>query len=290
MSQSPRISWSRLGLGTGTLASLGRASSIEDVEKLLASMLENGVSVIDTADTYGSGACERLLGRALRQKQDSFTLVTKAGYCHGDLPLPLRPLNPFLKKALQRIGRQQRFEPAYIAKCLERSLSRLGVDQVSAFMLHDATMEAITNDRLLSVLENLKNSGKTQAVGVSTGEPEVLQHALSTGIFEVVQTPASLRYVTKLQAIWRQCEAADIHVIGNHIFDPLCFRHPGMSHEMLMRASAAIMPPGATILCGTRNSSHLAQSKDWAVSPMPLKDAERLVEEIAGFENSDPHP
>ena len=281
MSQTPHpITWSRLGLGTGTLASLGRASSAKDVERLLASMHENGVSVIDTANTYGSTACERLLGRVMKNIQSPFTLVTKAGYCHGDLPFPLRPLNPFLKKALQRMGRRQCFEPAYITKCLERSLSRLGVERVSAFMLHDATMEAVTDDRLLRVLENMKKSGKTVVVGVSTGEPEILQRALSTGVFGVIQTPASLLHARALQAIWHQCEAAGIHVIANIIYDPLCFRHPEMSHESLMRASASLLPEGATILCGTRNPSHLRQSNDWASNPIPRPDAERLADEI----------
>jgi len=284
MSQSPNITWSRLGLGTGTLASLGRASSAKDVERILVSMLENGVSVIDTANTYGSTACERLIGRVMKNIQGPFTLVTKAGYCHGDLPLPLRPLNPFLKKALQQMGRQQCFEPTYIAKCLERSLYRLGIERVSAFMLHDATMEAITDDRLLRVLENLKTSGKTVLVGVSTGDPEILQHALSTGVFGVIQTPASLRHAQALQSVWHQCEAAGIHIIANHIYDPHCFRHLGVNHELLMRASASLLPEGATILCGTRNPSHLRQSNEWASNPIPRPDAERLAEEIYAME------
>lgn len=274
------ISWSRLGLGTGTLASLGRTSSSADVEKLLKSMLESGVSVIDTANTYGSTACERLLGRIMRKIREPFTLITKAGYCHGDLPLPLRSLNPFLKKALQRMGRRQCFEPAYITKCLERSLVRLGVDHVDAFMLHDPPINAATNDRLLSLMESLRDSGKTCRAGVSSSDPVVLQHAISSGVFGVIQTPASLRYVSKMQPLWTQCELAGINVIGNHIYDPICIQHPDVSHESLMRASASLLPEGATILCGTRSPQHLRQSSHWANNPMPRPDAEKLVGKV----------
>lgn len=280
----PPITWSRLGLGTGTLASLGRASSAKDVETLLASMEEIGASVIDTANTYGSTACERLLGRVMRRMENPFTLVTKAGYCHGDLPFPLHPLNPFLKKAMQRMGRRQCFEPVYISKCLEKSLIRLGVEQVAAFMLHDAPMEAVTNDKLLSVMQDLKNSGKTQLAGVSSSEPAVLQKAISSGVFGVIQTPASLRHAKTLRGVWQQCESAGIHVIANHIYDPLCFQHQDVSHESLMRASAALLPEGATILCGTRNPSHLRQSNEWARIPMSKQDAEKLAEEIMAFD------
>lgn len=285
MSQTPLpITWSRLGLGTGTLASLGRASSDKDVERLLSSMHEIGVTVIDTANSYGSTDCERLLGRAMRRTEKPFTLVTKAGYCHGDLPFPLHPLNQFLKKAIQRMGKRQCFEPAYISRCLERSLSRLRVEQIAAFMLHDATMEAMSNDRLLGVMETLKKSGKTQLAGVSSSEPAVLQKAISSGVFGVIQTPASLRHAKELRSVWQQCESAGIHVIANHIYDPLCFQHPDVSHESLMRASAALLPGGATILCGTRNPAHLRQSNDWAANPMPQSDADRLTDAIMAME------
>jgi pyridoxine 4-dehydrogenase len=280
----PSITWSRLGLGTGTLASLGRASSAKDVERLLASMEEIGVTVIDTANTYGSTACERLLGRVLHKMEGTFTLVTKAGYCHGDLPFPLLPLNPFLKKAMQRMGKRQCFEPAYISKCLERSLSRLRVERVAAYMLHDASMEAVSNDRLLGVMEALKKSGKTQLAGVSSGEPAVLQKAISSGVFGVIQTPASLRHAKALRGVWQQCESAGIHVIANHIYDPLCFQQSDMSHESLMRASAALLPEGVTILCGTRNPAHLRQSNEWASNPMPRNDAERLTDAMMAME------
>jgi aryl-alcohol dehydrogenase-like predicted oxidoreductase len=185
---------------------------------------------------------------------------------------------------MQRIGRRQCFEPVYITKCLEKSLIRLGVEQVAAFMLHDASMEAVTNDKLLSVMQDLKNSGKTQLAGVSSGDPAILKKAISSGVFGVVQTPASLRHAKALRAVWEQCDAVGIHVIANHIYDPLCFGHPDVSHESLMRASAALLPEGATILCGTRNPAHLRQSNEWASNPMPRSDAERLTDAIMAME------
>ena len=269
------ILWSGLGLGTGTLASLGRSTPLAQVRVILDAMRESGVRVIDTADCYGSGACERLIGKALHGNRDDFTVVTKAGYCYGDLPGPLRPLNPFLKKAIHRMGRRQIFDPTYLARCLDRSLSRLKMNRVDAFLLHDPSLEAVTDERVIRVCEGLKKSGKTVLTGVSSGDPAVLKAAIASGAFEVIETPASLKVAGTLQAIWRECEAHRIHVIANHVFDPACLEHPGMTHETLMRCSSALLPPHSTILCGTRNPAHLRQSNEWAKAPLSVTDAEQ---------------
>lgn len=271
------LSWSRLGLGTGTLASLGRAASTPEVDRLMAAMLELGLTVIDTADTYGSGDCERLLGKVLRGRRESFTLVTKAGYRHANLPGPLRPLNQFAKKGLQSLGLRQLFTPAYLSKCLDNSLERLGTERVDAFLLHDPPLGAVTNEDVMRLFDSLKRSGKTRTTGVSSGDPAVLNAAISSGVFEVIQTPASLKIAMEIRPLWRECEARHIQLIGSHVFDPSCLGIPGMTHEMLMRGSSALLPKSAAILSGTRNPSHLSQCKKWALDPLPEAEAERLA-------------
>ncbi|MEO7098028.1 MAG: aldo/keto reductase [Luteolibacter sp.] len=274
------IVWSKLGLGTGTLASLGRAASLSQVDNLISMMLKSGVTVIDTADCYGSGDCERLLGRALGQKRKEFTVITKAGYRLSDLPGPLRLLNPFIKKGLHRWGRRQIFDPAYLAKCLDHSLSRLGMEQVDAFLLHDPPLEVVSDESVIRACGDFRKSGKTILTGISSGDPAVLKAAIASGAFGVIQTPANLKVAGTLKPLWRECEANQIHVIGNHVFDPSCVEIPGMTHEKLMRGSAALLPGNSTVLCGTRNPSHLRQSNEWVHDPLSETDAERLSMEF----------
>jgi hypothetical protein len=81
-----------------------------------------------------------------------------------------------------------------------------------------------------------------------------------------------------MRPLWRECEARRIHVIGNHVFDPAGLGLPGMTHEKLMRGSSTLLPGHATILCGTRNPSHLRQANEWAHHPLSEADAERLVQ------------
>lgn len=271
-------SWSKLGLGTGTLASLGRAAPISEVDKLLGTMIEMGVTVIDTADSYGSGDCEHLLGKVLRGRRDAFTLITKAGYRLSNLRGPLRPLNQFVKKGLQRFGSRQLFEPVYLRKCLEHSLSRLKIEQVDAFLLHDPPLDAVSDESVIQTCVDLIKSGISAVMGISSGDPVVLIRAIESGAFGVIQTPANLKIAAVMLPVWRECESRRIHVIGNHVFDPTCLDFPGMTHEKLMRGSSALLPESSTILCGTRNPAHLRQANEWANSPLSAVEGEHLAQ------------
>lgn len=269
-------SWSPVGLGTGTLASLGRAANIKEVQALLAAMQESGLNVIDTSNTYGSGDCERLIARAIGSQREHFKLVTKAGYCHADLPDPLSRLNQIGKKLIQRLGQKQNFDPHYISNCLDRSLARLNVSKVDAFLLHDPDTEAISSQELLTRLEQIRSSGKAGAIGISASSPEVVQAAIKTGVFNIVQTPVNIKAASYLQASWKTCDESGIHIIGNHVFDPQCLKREGMNHELLMRASAALLPKTATILCGTRKPAHLQQTLKWRLNPIKKSEAFKL--------------
>jgi aryl-alcohol dehydrogenase-like predicted oxidoreductase len=265
--------WSRTGLGTGTLASFGRAASSKQVDALLGVMLEMGHRVIDTADTYGSGDCEWLLGKALKGRSASFTIVTKAGYRYSDLRGPLRPLNQIVKKGLQRFAQHQSFEPSYLSKCLDRSLSRLGVEQVGSLLLHNPPIHVVTDEAVIKLMDSLIQSGKVARVGISSFVPAVIAKGIVTDTFRVIESPASLIASHAMRPLWNECHARGIHVIGNHIFDPACFRTRGVTHELLMRGSAALLPENATILCGTRNPAHLREAIDWAAMPLSEKEA-----------------
>lgn len=276
----PSPNWSKLGLGTGTLASLGRASSFAQVDRLIGTMLDMGITVIDTADSYGSGDCECLIGKVLRGRRESFTLVTKAGYRFSNLPNPLRPLNQLVKKGLQLFGFRQRFTPAYLTKCMENSLSRLGIEHVDGFLLHNPPLDIVEDERVIGLLRNLIDSGKTITTGLSSDNPEVIRAAIASGAFGIIQTPASLKVATTMRPLWDECVTQRIQLIGNHVFDPACFEIPSMTHETLMRGSSALLPANATILCGSRNPAHLRQTIHWASNPMSVANAERIAMEL----------
>lgn len=278
---SRTLDWSKLGLGTGTLASLGRAASTAEADRLVSSMVELGIRVIDTADAYGSGDCEYLLGRVIRGRRDSVTLVTKAGYRYSNLKGPLRCLNQIVKKLKQRFGPGQCFDPGYLEKCAEQSLTRLRAGHLDAFLLHNPAVSDIESGAVQAALQRIKDKGKAVAVGICSNNLRVLERAAMMEGIDVVQTPAALDLASQLRPLWQCFHDRGIHIIGNHVFNPACLSRPGIRHEQLMRASAALMPAPATILCGTRKPSHLAQSNSWARAPLAEDEALALAASLA---------
>lgn len=135
----------------------------------------------------------------------------------------------------------------------------------------------MTDDAVQSLCVKLRKSGKAILTGVSSENPETLRAAIFSGVFGIIQTPANLNAAKSLRAIWQDCETRGIHVIGNHVYSPACLGLSGMTHERLMRASAALLPAHSTILCGTRNPTHLVQSGVWANAPLSLAEAEQLA-------------
>ena len=273
--------WSRMGLGTGRLASVGRGTTSHQVHDLLSSMIDSGITVIDTADSYTSGSCERMLGTALQGRRESFVIVTKAGYRYGDLPWPFLALNPLIKKAHQKLSGGQCHAPAYLTHSLNRSLQRLKLDHVDAFLLHDPPMATVECQAVQASLQALQKSGKTIHLGVSSDDPHVLTAAINAGCFSVIQSPANPTTVALLAPVWEQASRQGLHRMANHVFfsgnDSPAQLPAGMSrHECLMRYISTRFGDG-TILVGTRNPSHLHESARWTDSPLP-QDACLAVE------------
>ena len=112
-------------------------------------------------------------------------------------------------------------------------------------------------------------------VGISSENAEVIKAAVASGVFEVVQAPASIKATVSMRALWKECETAGVRIIGNHVFDPACLSAQGVTHELLMRCASALLPTRATILCGTRNPAHLRQACCWVASPLSEDEAVR---------------
>jgi aryl-alcohol dehydrogenase-like predicted oxidoreductase len=116
--------------------------------------LELGCTFFDTADVYGHGHSEHLLGAALGAHRRQVVIATKVG---GDFYGPRPTLN---------------FSPDYIRTALERSLARLATDYIDLYQLHNPPHGAIRDGRVFELLESLKSEGKIRAAGISIFGPE----------------------------------------------------------------------------------------------------------------------
>ena len=259
--------WSRLGLGTGRLASIGRGTTSRQVHDLLSLMIDSDITVIDTADSYTSGSCERMIGTAVQGRRESFVVVTKAGYRYGDLPWPLLALNPLIKKAHQKLSTGKCHAADYLVDSLNRSLQRLKLDHVDAFLLHDPPLAAVECQAVQASLRELQKNGKTIHLGVSSDDPYVLKAAINAGCFSVIQTPANPSIMNKLSPIWHLATQNGIHLMANHVFfsGNTSKYHPAPGsglHESLLKHACRAIEQG-TILVGTKNPMHLRECAEW---------------------------
>jgi aryl-alcohol dehydrogenase-like predicted oxidoreductase len=118
--------------------------------------LEAGITFFDTADVYGAGHSERIVGQALKGRRDDVVIATKWG-------------NLFDEQSRQITGADP--SPAYVAKACEASLRRLGTDYIDLYQWHLGGAALETVPRVLDALETLVARGKVRSYAWSTDDP-----------------------------------------------------------------------------------------------------------------------
>jgi aryl-alcohol dehydrogenase-like predicted oxidoreductase len=174
------IKVSALGIGTGRLGATLKQGSDRDTINMLLEALDNGVTFYDTADSYGQGKSEELIGRAFKGRRDELVLATKTGYrlsTAAGLASRLKPvLRPLLRslKPLRRVAASARssqmsqdFSPGHIKEAIEGSLRRLQTDHVDLYQLHSPPTAALQDGEIFAVLNDLRSAGKIRCYGVS---------------------------------------------------------------------------------------------------------------------------
>ena len=175
---------SEIGFGLWTLGTnwWGRIDESDKV-RLLEKAFDLGVTFYDTADTYGEGYGEEILGKVLKPDRHKITIATKFGYDFYD--------------NIERIGHQerpQRFEPEFIRYACEQSLRRLQTDYIDLYQLHNPRLEAIEKDEVFDLLDTLVAEGKIRYYGSALG-PDI-------GWFEEGEASMKERKVRSLQIIY----------------------------------------------------------------------------------------
>ncbi|MEV5694082.1 aldo/keto reductase [Micromonospora globbae] len=129
--------------------------AVDDEESVRAirRALDLGVTLFDTADTYGAGHGERVLGRALAGRRDEAVIATKWGYT-------------FDEATRQATGEDA--SPAYLRRAVVASLRRLGTDRIDLYQLHLADLPVPRAEALVGTLEDLVAEGLVRAYGWST--------------------------------------------------------------------------------------------------------------------------
>jgi aryl-alcohol dehydrogenase-like predicted oxidoreductase len=171
------LSVSEIGFGTWGLGgtAYGYADDQES-KKALEASFDKGINFYDTADLYGDGHSEELLGEVFAGRRDKVIITTKGGTLpHTTFDMP------------------QDFSSGHIKKALEKSLKRLRTDYIDLYLLHSPNISDIQEStNLVQTLETLKAEGKIRSYGISARTPEDAMVAINDFGFRVIEVNFNL--------------------------------------------------------------------------------------------------
>lgn len=152
-------------IALGAMAFAGFYAGGEDDAGMAAieRALDMGVTLIDTAEAYGQGRSEGLVGRAVARRRDEAVVATKAS----------------------------RGDPTYLRAAIDRSLGHLGLDHVDLYYLHRVDA-GVPVEESVGAMAEMVTAGKVRAIGLSEAGPDTIRRAHHVHPIAALQTEYSL--------------------------------------------------------------------------------------------------
>jgi aryl-alcohol dehydrogenase-like predicted oxidoreductase len=171
------LSVSAIGLGCMGMSEFYDPSQMNDDEsvRVIHRYLDAGGNFLDTADMYGSGRNEALVGKAIADRRGRVVLATKFGNVRG-------PKGEFLGV---------RGDANYVAQCCEASLSRLKVDVIDLYYQHRVDPK-VPIEETVGAMAALVRAGKVRHLGLSEAAPDTIRRAAAVHPIAALQTEYSL--------------------------------------------------------------------------------------------------
>ena len=171
-----RLAVSRLGLGCMSMSDFYQdAGDEQESVAVIQRALDQGCSLLSTADIYGPFTNERLIGRAIAGRRDEVVIATMFGQVR-------REDGSF-------VGFDSR--PEYVNKACDASLERLGVDYIDLYFQHRVDPTVPIEDTV-GAMAQLVQAGKVRHLGLSEAAPETIRRAHATHPITALQTEYSL--------------------------------------------------------------------------------------------------
>jgi aryl-alcohol dehydrogenase-like predicted oxidoreductase len=258
---------SLVGLGAGRIG--GSDCSDAAVDRLLGAALDAGITLLDTARSYGLS--EERLGRSLRGRRDRFVLSTKVGYGTPGI---------------------EDWTDKCIAAGIEAALGRLQTDHLDLVFLHSCDQWILEQRGVAEALGRAVEEGKVRVAGYS-GENEPLGWAVRSGKFGAVQCSVSVVDPAGLRSAVPEAQARGVGVFAKRPLGNAPWRFAqrpeegdvaeaweryqklpkalgGLPPEEVALRFSAFAPGVASILVGTANPEHLlAAARSVEKGPLP---------------------
>jgi aryl-alcohol dehydrogenase-like predicted oxidoreductase len=192
-------------LGAMMFGAVGGNPDHGDSIRIIHKALDAGINFIDTADRYGQGASEEIVGKALKGRRDNIVVATKVNNPMGDDP------------------NQQGNSRRWLIREVEASLRRLQTDHIDLYLIHRPSSETDIEETL-SALTDLIRAGKVLAIGSSTFpasdivEAQWVAERRALARFRVEQPPYSILSRSIEREVLPVCEK---HGMGVMVWSPL---------------------------------------------------------------------
>jgi len=187
-------------IGLGCMGMSDFYGPTDDIESLatLNLALDQGVTFLDTADMYGFGKNEELVGQVVRKRRQDVVLATKFGFVRD-------PSDP-TKRAVN--GR-----PDYVVAACDASLKRLGVDVIDLYYPHRVD-PAVPIEETVGAMADLVRAGKVRALGLSEAAAETVRRANAVHPIAALQSEYSLWTREPEDGVLATCRSLNIAFVA----------------------------------------------------------------------------
>lgn len=201
------IKVSEIGFGAWTIALDWWGKKIEDDEakRMLKKAYDLGINFFETADMYGKGKSEKLIGEVFKGMRDEVVISTKYGYDFS---------------GVEQIGHAelpQHFDQKFTQKALSDSLERLQTDYVDVYGMHNPKLKHIRDDETFEILDRLIHDGKIKtgqvALGPAIGWTQEGLEAMDRDNISAIQTVYNILEQTPGNELIEKATSRDVGIL-----------------------------------------------------------------------------
>lgn len=181
-----------LGLGCMGMSEWYGPTNDEESTATIHAALDNGINFFDTADVYGNGHNEILLGKALKSRRNEAVIATKFGFLPNEAGISGRP--------------------EYAKQACDASLKRLGLDSIDLYYLHRVDPK-VQIEESVGAMADLVKAGKVKYLGLSEASAESLRRASKVHPIAALQTEYSIWVRDVEDGILSACRELNIALV-----------------------------------------------------------------------------